>query len=689
MPLKNLTKPIIIAALAIMFAIAGCKRDKDYSNWDTNMLTPIASTSLSLDNLLTDSMLRTQPDSSLLLVYDYPIYHADINELFYLPDTELRATFTLEKLVLTDRTLSQSITLGQVVPGAIVFNGQPFTIPAQNITTVPATPIDASSFFQTAVLKEGFMDVSIFNGFPVEIEELEFILINKVTGNILVNDKMTNITSGTSKTVTADLKGKKVDAALEVQVTRLKTYATPGPVIIDINDKVDIVVTVRGLKPLSATAIFPSQSVYSRDTNELYYFGGAEVKKLRMKSGKIRLRVVSTIQENMTVFYQIPHSIKNGNSINEVMKVPAAPPGGSTDMIRDIPLDGYTIDMRGKNPTVDDLINSFYNIRNAVLDSSGKVNSVSLNDSIFLYFGLLDLVPEWAEGYLGQLNLSSGSSASEFNFFKNNNGTLDFEKIDLAIDITNGVGADARVNIKNIYSSNTRTGTKIPLNATQLNSPLNIAPATDNPFKETKMQIKVDETNSNIQAFVKNMPDRLEYDIDVTTNPNGNVRNWKDFIYNSSIVSANLKLTMPLSLRAENLTLMDTLPFEMFSTGSLERVKEGTFNIIVNNTFPFSAAVQLYIVNESGTIIDSLMGTQNNTIASGFVDLSGKVTSPTKSVLKAYFSKERMDKIKIGKKLLVKATFDTPKNSSKPVKIYSHYKFDVKLTGDFVYEQRF
>ena len=37
----------------------------------------------------------------------------------------------------------------------------------------------------------------------------------------------------------------------------------------------------------------------------------------------------------------------------------------------------------------------------------------------------------------------------------------------------------------------------------------------------------------------------------------------------------------------------------------------------------------------------------------------------------------------------IKATFNTPVGNSTPVKIFSSYKFDIKLTGDFVYEQRF
>lgn len=687
MKIKNI---YFLSLLALLLLAYGCRREEDFSSWDTEVLTPIASTSLTINNLIKGSQVSANPDSTLQLVYDYPLYSANASELFIVPDTEIKATITLDQLQLSDRTLTQAITLGQVYPAAILLNGQSFVVPAQNITSVPPTPIDASSFFQTAVLNEGYIDITIANGFPVDIEEVTFDLVNTVTGNTLVSDKLVNIPAGTSKTSTTSLAGKKVDAALEVRVTQLKTLATPNPVLINSNDKVDIKIDVYGLKPLSATAIFPSQSVYSRDENEIYYFKGAEIKKMRLNKGTLRLRIVSTLQEKMTVHYQIPHASKNGVSVDEILNVPAAVPGGNSDVFRDIPLDGYTIDMRGRVPDIDDLVNSFWNIRNVTLDSSGKLNSVSLNDSIYIYFGLLDMTPEWALGYFSQQNLSSGKNSIPLDIFNNNTGTIDFDKISLDLKIENGIGADARVDINNITSKNTLTGNSVTLNATTLPKPISIDPATDNPFKIFEQNYIIDETNSNVKNFISNLPNEIEYDMDININPNGNIRAWKDFLYDYSKLEAKLQLKMPLAFTANNLSLTDTLPFEIFSTGNLNRVKEGTFNIIVDNSFPLSAFVQLYIMDAAGAITDSVMLQQNNLVQAAQVDANtGKVTVPSRSVLKAYFNAERMEKVKNAKRLLMKATFNTPTGTTKPINIYSHYKFDIKLTGDFVYEQRF
>lgn len=678
------------ALLAVIIALSSCRRDEDYSSWDTGLLTPIASTSLTIKDLLKDSSVQQNADSSLQLVFEQDLYTAQGKDFFIVPDTELKLTLTLDRLQLSDRTLTQSITLGQIYPAATLLNGQTLNVPAQVITTVPPTAIDASSFFETAVLKEGYMDITIANGFPVDIEEIQFNLVNKVTNKVLVSDGLTDITAGISKTVTADLADKQVDADLEVRVSLLKTRATANPVLINANDKVDITITVRGLKPKSATAIFPGQSVYSKDENAVYNFGGAQLKKLKLKSGILRLHIVSTIEESLTVKYSIPHAQKNGISIDETLKLSPAPKGSSSTVIKDIPLDGYTIDLRGKNPAAEDTVNSFWNLLDARLDSSGIVRSIALNDSVYIYYGLLDMVPEWAEGYFAQQNLSTGKNTINFDFFSGSTGTIDFDKVDLNLNIKNGIGADALINLKSISALNTRTGVSVPLNATPFNSPLTINPATNNPFTTSHLNYAINENNSNLKAFIKNMPDKIEYDMDVSTNPNGNVRLWKDFIFDDSKLEAKLQVSMPLSFTANNLSLTDTLPFEMFSTGNLSRVKEGTFNLIVDNSFPLSANVQMYIIDDKGIVTDSVVLQQHSLVLAADIDPStGKVTVAKRSVLKAYFSKDRMADLKYARRLLIKATFNTPVGNSTPVKIFNNYKFDIKLTGDFVYEQRF
>ena len=63
----------ILLFLAVVIFVATSCRNKE-SGWDTNLLTPIATANLSIANLVSDTLLTTNADNSLNLVYKKNIY---------------------------------------------------------------------------------------------------------------------------------------------------------------------------------------------------------------------------------------------------------------------------------------------------------------------------------------------------------------------------------------------------------------------------------------------------------------------------------------------------------------------------------------------------------------------------------------------------------------------------------------
>ena len=68
-------------------------------------------------------------------------------------------------------------------------------------------------------------------------------------------------------------------------------------------------------------------------------------------------------------------------------------------------------------------------------------------------------------------------------------------------------------------------------------------------------------------------------------------------------------------------------------------------------------------------------------------DANDMVSQPVQSQLFADIPASKMQKIKLAKKIRIKTKFNTPGGNR--YKIYSTYKFGVKLKGNFVYEQGF
>jgi hypothetical protein len=76
-------KKLIFVLLVLFFS---CKKYNDTS-WGTEVLMPLLNSTLKIDNLIADSLLKKYPDNSLKLVYENPFYEFSIDSLFEIPDT--------------------------------------------------------------------------------------------------------------------------------------------------------------------------------------------------------------------------------------------------------------------------------------------------------------------------------------------------------------------------------------------------------------------------------------------------------------------------------------------------------------------------------------------------------------------------------------------------------------------------
>ena len=105
MPKKALYTSGIVLFLLIFFS---CRKERENPSWDTQVLTPLIHSSFDITNLLPDSILHENPDSSLEIVYQKALYNFDIGNLFTIPDTSLHAFYTIP--------LNFTLNPGQVIP---------------------------------------------------------------------------------------------------------------------------------------------------------------------------------------------------------------------------------------------------------------------------------------------------------------------------------------------------------------------------------------------------------------------------------------------------------------------------------------------------------------------------------------------------------------------------------------------
>jgi len=77
-----------VAPLLILILLAaGCRKDPRGPQWDVDILAPLVTTSLTIRNLVADSLLVADPDGQVTLLYSSQLFAVDLDTLLQAPDT--------------------------------------------------------------------------------------------------------------------------------------------------------------------------------------------------------------------------------------------------------------------------------------------------------------------------------------------------------------------------------------------------------------------------------------------------------------------------------------------------------------------------------------------------------------------------------------------------------------------------
>src|SRR5690606_4677067 len=125
---------------------------------------------------------------------------------------------------------------------------------------------------------------------------------------------------------------------------------------------------------------------------------------------------------------------------------------------------------------------------------------------------------------------------------------------------------------------------------------------------------------------------------------------------------------MPLSLVANNLTLVDTVDFTV-DQENVKNILEGNLFVYADNGYPFEAKIKLDLLNENQQIFKTV-NIVNNTITSAPVNSSLKVVSPASSVVNIPLTSTDITELTQAKKMMITVAFTT---TARPqfMKIYS------------------
>lgn len=702
MKFQRLFNRACILAIGASILLSSCAERNNLS-WDTDLLTPLAYGEVSIADLVPDSLyepVNGQGYASIVYQDTFVLYN--LTDDLEFSDTVARFPVRLDSLTLATEPIEERITLEDIAT-QLIQSGDPlqgaigqtivdndgqrinFPIPLPGLTAGPI-PIDASDFFDEAVIKSGFLRLTIENKLPLNLSNVAFSVENGSGPPALIQDQFAIIRANTTVSKDYDVSGKTIESVLNGGLTNIDIPSAFN-VLINLEDYLGISIEPVDLKVERATAVFPGQTVVDDTSFTVYDFDAPYqdilLQKMVIASGRLEAKSLSTIEDTIQFTYTIPNADRNGMPPVVALKIDPAQPGMPVEQTQFSVLEGFNLDltMAGQR------INAVQQRLTVDLVYSGTKVTIGLEDSVDVRFGLLDIEPTFIEGYLGQQQFEfSGEEVIDL-FDRIEADNIFAAKPRVSMFLGNSFGVNAELDVKRLEARNTR-GEVVDLKGGSLRAgPLVIEGLSlPDTFGIQYTQVEFDDGSSNLSQLLSVLPSELQYDIRVKTNPGSSNVIFDDFATNKSRFEVVLEAEIPLEGSVDNLQLRDTLEIDFAQTNSqdVSQISGGELRLLLDNEFPLEARVWAEIVDAEGNGIVTLA--ENSLVSAADIDPATQQTSEAKRTLIpiAFDQDILQDVLNKGTEVRIRYVLDTqPAGAS--VRFYDNYRLQAKLVGAFTY----
>ena len=649
------------------------------------MIVPIAHTEITINDISEQSTADigtvVGTDSLVSLVYSTELLSTLYDSLFNINTITDEKISKVGDINFKDIDISDTITIGSVISeiplGTILFpDGGNSSIPAfPGVANDDTSFVDGSEYFETMTLSNGYLVITIENGFPTDLSNIHVLLLNAISLSTIADFTYPHIPSGTSLADSVDISGQTLDKNLIAIIENMDIDASNGSVPIDYEDAIITTISLTQLAINEATAFFPKQQISESLTETFVEIGDAKLRECKIKEGEVRLVVLSTLPDTGRIYYTIPSLTKNGQIFQSENIVPPSQNGEWTTITHNF--DGYLLDLTGEDGRVGgDTINTIYSEMYAFIDSTGELVTLTETDSFCSYVEL-HFIPEYAIGYIGQDTFSVEPEITDIDLPNGiSYSTFDLSEANINLKIENFVGADAIIKITDFSTNNTSDNSPPTYVTTDING--NNIIGNNYIIERATLdngELPITPTYTNIEfdasSMIEILPNQATFGASVILNPNGE-QTTEDFLFTEFPIYATLDAEIPLSFIAENLTISKTIDQDLSSDDELE-VDE--LYITIKNGFPLNSTIDVILLDEYNNILDTLI--DNKWITSGNVNSENRVISPSET--KITITNTSYNFVR---KIKIVSNFSTT-SLTEHINIYSSYALDVSLSAKF------
>ena len=394
--------------------------------------------------------------------------------------------------------------------------------------------------------------------------------------------------------------------------------------------------------------------------------GNEQLTALTLNSGELTDDIRASHPEDVIVELTIPKAFKASQVFKKTILLEHQ---GNNSLTAEgtFSLDGYQFFLTGLSGIQYNLIEMSYRAYSA---TTGQKVSLSQFAGMFQ-----DMNYKLLAGYLGERSLNIPHDSIIVDIFKHYKaGTVYLEDPKIKLTIENSFGIPVTTAFTHITGFN-RNGS-FSMTGTLFSNAIDIkAPDISQTLNTTTVKRELNGGNSNITNFLAFSPGRIEYGFNMSINASQSPPPL-NYIRDSSKVKGHMELEIPLQGRIDHVVLEDT--FDISFT-ELEEAESAKFKLLINNGFPLDAAVQIYFLDSAMTVIDSLLPQKERIFESGELSAQGLVLEPRLKETFFNISKERYDKIRKTKQLLLDIELISSEEAGRTVRFQESNHLSLKL----------
>lgn len=400
---------------------------------------------------------------------------------------------------------------------------------------------------------------------------------------------------------------------------------------------------------LQSLIVNPGFTFINEVEEHSFVFDEMTLLEARIKSGLASVRIENPVATNAIFEVSLPGVTKNGAVFSHSQVVEGGTQANPGVGFLSLDLSGYTVDMRGVNGNLYNLLQSKLVVTS---DPEGQQVTITNQDEFKFEVSFENLKIDYGRGYFGNLIFTDTLTTGIDELRKVIGGNIEIDDLNLELIVSNGIKASGQANITLFESVNNNQNHVVSLTHPYFGQHLNLNAAQGmwETLTPSELKFLFNNTSGNLKDFFENLGDEYNLGYSIEINPYGNSSAGNDMVFPKSSIGVALKADFPLKVGADNLIIQDTFKIDFKNDNKLINVHSGEFVLKSINTFPYGLDVELDLLDEENQVMKSLVAQGSITAAStnsslGFHDpvenevrfivdeATAKLLTDTKSIL--------------------------------------------------------